>query len=157
MEQVALQYNADYVVAISQALDRQTNQYVPVVQIIRYWLSQRPSPRPQLQPVLGRTTIGHDDAFSLRALDINDARTLAERLFNELELLTPRTMHLINESRVAEAVRQDFNMILQRLTQILELQTKMYNEYLELKRRQVQLLEQATQQPQQQQRAVRYD
>uniref|UniRef100_A0A7J2U4Z8 Uncharacterized protein n=1 Tax=Ignisphaera aggregans TaxID=334771 RepID=A0A7J2U4Z8_9CREN len=159
MEQIAMIYhNADYVVAISQALDRQTNTMVPVVQVIKYWLSQRPSPRPQLVPVLGRTTVGHDDAFSIRAMDINDARQLAERIFNELELLTPRTVHLVNESRVAEAIRADFNTIIQRLTQILELQTRMYQEYLELKRRQVQLLEQAAQQqPQQQQQRVRYD
>ena len=157
MEQIAFQYNVDYVIAISQALDRQTNAVVPVVQVIKYWLSNRPSPRPQVtQPLYGRMTIGHDDAFSVRALDINDARQLAERIFNELELLTPRTVHLVNESRVAEAIRQDFNTIIQRLTQILELQTRMYQEYLELKRRQVQLLEQTAQQPQQQQR-VRYD
>jgi hypothetical protein len=157
MEQIALNYSVDYVVAIAQSFDRQTNTYVPTVMVVKYWLSQRPSPRPQLQPILGRTTLGHDDAFSVRALDLNDARQLAERLFNELELLTPRTVHLVNESRVAEAIRQDFSVIMQRLTQILELQNKMYQEYLELKRRQVQLLEQATQQPQQQQRAVRYD
>jgi hypothetical protein len=155
MEQIAMIYhNADYVVAVSLAFDRQTNQYVPVVQVIKYWLSQRPSPRPQLVPVLGRTTTGHDDAFSVRALDLNDARQLADRIFNELELLTPRTVHLVNESRVAEAIRADFSVIMQRLTQILELQSKMYQEYLELKRRQVQLLEQATQQ---QQQRVRYD
>jgi len=159
MEQIAMIYhNADYVVAVSLAFDRQTNQYVPVVQVIKYWLSSRPSPRPQLVPVLGRTTMGHDDAFSVRALDLNDARQLADRIFNELELLTPRTVHLVNESRVAEAIRADFSVIMQRLTQILELQNKMYQEYLELKRRQVQLLEQATQQqPQQQQQRVRYD
>jgi hypothetical protein len=154
MEQVAIQYNSDYVIAISQALDRQTNTMVPVVQVIRYWLSQRPSPRPQVsQPLYGRTTIGHDDAFSVRALDLNDARQLAQRIFEELELLTPRVTHLINESRVAEAIRADFATIMQRLTQILELQTRMYQEYLELKKRQVQLLEQATQQ----QQRVRYD
>jgi len=164
MEQVALQYNADYVVAVSQALDRQTNTVVLVVQVIRYWLSSRPSPRPQVsQPLYGRTTIGHDDAFSVRALDASDARALSQRIFEELELLTPRTVHLVNESRVAEALRHDFNVILQRLTQIAErieraisIQAEMYKEYLELKRRQVQLLEQATSQ-QQQQRTVRYD
>jgi hypothetical protein len=154
MEQIAIMYNMDYVVAIAQSFDRQTNSYVPTVMVIKYWLSQRPSPRPQLAPVLGRTTIGHDDAFSIRALDINDARTLAERLFNELELLTPKTVYLINEQRVAEAVRQDFNTILQLLARILQQQTEMYREYLELKRKQVQLLEQTTQQ---QQRGMRYD
>jgi len=157
MEQVALNYSADYVVAVAESLDRQTNSYVPTVMVIKYWLSSRPSPRPQLQPILGRTTIGHDDAFSVRALDRNDALQLAQKMFDELEMLSPRTVHLVNESRVAEAIRADFNTIIQRLTQILELQTRMYQEYLELKRRQVQLLEQAAQQPQQQQQRVRYD
>jgi hypothetical protein len=144
MEQVALMYNTDYVVAIAQSLDRQSSNFVPTVLTIRYWLSQRPSPRSQLQPILGRTTIGHDDAFSIRALDSNDARALADRLFDELELLTPRTVHLINEQRLSEAIRTDYNAILQRLAQILELQSRMYNEYLELKRKQVELLERAT-------------
>jgi hypothetical protein len=141
MEQVALNNNADYVVAISEVFDRQTNTNVPAVLVIKYWLSSRPSPRPQLAPVLGRTTIGHDDAFSIRALDASDARSLAESVFNELELLSPRVTHLISESRVAESIRYDFNTILQRLTQILEAQQKMYAEYLELKKRQVELLE----------------
>jgi hypothetical protein len=157
LERVALNYNSDYVVATAESFDRQTNQYVPTVLVIKYWLSQRPSPRPQLAPVLGRTTVGHDDAFSVRALDKSDALQLAQRIFEELELISPRTVHLVSEPRVAEAIRQDFSVIMQRLTQILELQNKMYQEYLELKRRQVQLLEQATQQPQQQQRAARYD
>jgi hypothetical protein len=146
LERVALNYNSDYVVATAESFDRQTNQYVPTVLVIKYWLSNRPSPRPQLTPVLGRTTIGHDDAFSVRALDKNDALQLAQRIFEELELISPRTARLINEQRVAEAVRTDYNTILQRLSQILELQTKMYSEYLELKKRQVELLERATQQ-----------
>jgi hypothetical protein len=142
MEQVALMYNTDYVVAIAESYDRQTNAYVPTVMVIRYWLSQRPSPRPQLQPILGRTTIGHDDAFSVRALDKSDATQLATKIFDELELLVPKTIHLINETRVAEAVRADFANILTKLAQILENQNKMYQEYLELKRQQVELLKQ---------------
>ena len=140
MEQVAYVHNVDYVVAINQVMDRQVNQTVPAVQVIRYWLSQRPSPRPQLQPIMGRQTIGHDDAFSVRALDANDARQLAEQIFNGLETLTPRVTHLINDSNVAEAVRADFNAILQTLTRILEQQNRMYQEYLELKKQQVELL-----------------
>jgi len=142
MEQVALAHRVDYVVAIAESYDRQTNSYVPTVLVIKYWLSSKPSPRSQLQPVLGRTTVGHDDAFSVRALDRNDAVQLANRIFDELELLTPRVTHLINESRVAEAVRADFNTIMVKLAQILETQTKMYQEYLELKRQQVELLRQ---------------
>jgi hypothetical protein len=142
MEQVALSYNTDYVVAVAESFDRQTNSYVPTVLVIKYWLSDKPSPRPQLQPVLGRTTVGHDDAFSVRALDKNDAIQLADRTFNELELLTPRTTHLINERVVASAVRTDFATILTKLTQILENQSKMYQEYIELKKQQVELLRQ---------------
>ncbi len=142
MEQIALQYHVDYVVAIAESFDRQTNSYVPTVMVIKYWLSDRPSPRPQLQPILGRTTVGHDDAFSIRAMDRNDATQIADRMFNELELLTPRTTHLINERVVASAVRADFATILAKLTQILENQNRMYQEYLELKRQQVELLRQ---------------
>jgi hypothetical protein len=142
MEQVALLHNVDYVVAVAESFDRQTNSYVPTVMVIKYWLSMRPSPRSQLQPVLGRTTIGHDDAFSIRALDKNDAIQLANKIFDELELLTSRTAHLINERVVASAVRADFATILTKLTQILENQSRMYQEYLELKRQQVELLRQ---------------
>jgi hypothetical protein len=144
MELVAYINSVDYVVAVSQTVDRQTNQQIPIVQVIRYWLSNRPSPRPTLQPVLGRTTIGHDDAFSIRALDYNDARQLADQLFNQLEALTPRVMHLVNDANVAEAVRADFNTILQTLTRILEQQNRMYQEYLELKKQQVELLRRTT-------------
>jgi hypothetical protein len=144
MELVAYINSVDYVVTINQTLDRQTNNYVPVVQVIKYWLSQRPSPRPQLQPIMGRQTIGHDDAFSIRAMDLNDARQLAEQLFNHLEALTPRVTHLINDSNVAEAIRADFSTILQTLTRILEQQNRMYQEYLELKRQQVELLRRTT-------------
>jgi hypothetical protein len=142
MEQVALAHRADYVVAVAESFDRQTSSYVPTVLVIKYWLSSRPSPRPTLAPVLGRTTVGHDDAFSVRALDRDDATQLANRMFEELELLTPRTTHLINETKVAEAVRVDFATIMARLTQILENQNRMYQEYLELKRQQVELLKQ---------------
>jgi len=144
MEFVAYINSVDYVVAVSQTVDRQTNQQIPIVQVIRYWLSNRPSPRPQLQPIMGRQTIGHDDAFSVRALDANDARQLAEQIFNGLETLTPRVTHLINDSNVAEAIRADFNTILQTLARILEQQNKMYQEYLELKRQQVELLRRTT-------------
>jgi len=144
MEQVAYMHGADYVIAVNQTLDRQTNQQVPIVQVIKYWLSQRPSPRPTLQPIMGRQTIGHDDAFSIRAMDLNDARQLAEQLFNQLEALTPRVTHLVNDANVAEAVRADFNTILQLLVRILQQQNEMYREYLDLKRQQVELLRRTT-------------
>ncbi len=91
MELVALQHGVDYVVAVAEGLGRQANQYVPTVMVIKYWLSEKPSPRPVLAPVLGRVAIGHDNAFSVHATDAGDARSLAERVFDELEPAPPRT------------------------------------------------------------------
>jgi hypothetical protein len=91
MELVALQHGADYVVAVAEGLGRQAGQHVPTVMVIKYWLSERPSPRPILAPVLGRVAIGHDNAFSVHAADADDARSLAERAFDELEPAPPRT------------------------------------------------------------------
>jgi len=91
MELVALQHGADYVVAVAEGFDRQASQHVPTVMVIKYWLSERPSPRPILAPVLGRVAIGHDNAFSVHAADAYDARSLAERVFDELEPAPPRT------------------------------------------------------------------
>jgi hypothetical protein len=91
MELVALQHGADYVVAVAEGLGRQAGQRVPTVMVIKYWLSERPSPRPILAPVLGRVAIGHDNAFSVHAADADDARSLAERAFDELEPAPPRT------------------------------------------------------------------
>jgi hypothetical protein len=93
MELVALQHGADYVVAVAESLDSQADQHVPTVMVIKYWLSPRPSPRPMLAPVIGRVAIGHDNAFSVHATDARDARSLAERVFDELESASPRTTH----------------------------------------------------------------
>jgi len=159
LEQIAQSVRVDYVVAIAESFDRQTNQYVPTVQVIKYWLSRLPSPRKSTETILGRTTIGHDDAFSVRATDITDARNVAETIFNNLENVPASKMtRLINESTVAESIRNDFNTILSLLTRILQQQSEMYREYLELKKRQVELLERVSQQPQQQQRrSTTYD
>jgi hypothetical protein len=93
MELVALRHGADYVVAVAEGFDRQANQHVPTVMVIKYWLSEKPSPRPILAPAIGRITIGHDNAFSVHATDADDARSLAERVFDELEPAPPRTTH----------------------------------------------------------------
>jgi hypothetical protein len=85
MELVALQHAVDYVVAVAVGFDKQVNQYVPTVMVIKYWLSEKPSPRPILAPAIGRVTIGHDNAFSVHATDADNARSLAERVFDKLE------------------------------------------------------------------------
>jgi hypothetical protein len=48
---------------------------------------------------------------------------------------------LVNDQLVAENLRLDFQTILMRLTQVLESQQRMYQEYLELKKQQVELLQ----------------
>lgn len=142
LEQIALQQQADYVVAITSLYDRATNTYVPGLQIIKYWLSQRPEPLDVVKSVVsGRQVIGHPDAFSVRVLDVDDARRIADQVFEALDSTESRVSHLIEESSVANAVRADYNEILNRLTQILSSMEKMYSEYLELKRKQVELLE----------------
>jgi len=143
MEQVALKERRPYVVATAMVFDRQTGRYVPAVQVIRYWLARdRPEPRPLVESVLGgRTVIGHPDAFSVRCLDESDMEALAEQIFRQLTAPVSRVTRLISEPTVAEAVQADFAAILDKLTQVLETQQRMYEEYLELKRRQVELLE----------------
>ena len=71
-----------------------------------------------------------------------EAEKLAEML--EREFYEPKTIRLIEERTVASALRDDFRAILEKLTEILETQRKMYEEYLRLKKRQVELLESAT-------------
>ena len=94
----------------------------------------------------GRQIVGHPGAKSV-ALMIQDeiqnipmwARELSEEI--DREVYTPKTVTLINDRIVAKAIESDLRTILTRLTQILENQQKMYQEYLELKKKQVELLE----------------
>ena len=66
-------------------------------------------------------------------MNIEDAQKIAEKSINQLTAPSSTVAHLISERHVAEAVQADFRTILQRLTEILEEQKKMYQKYLELK------------------------
>jgi hypothetical protein len=132
MEAIAHKHRADYVVAIAEARDRQTNRNVPTVQVIRYWLSNAIAPK-KLINVGGLTVIGHEDAFSIRALDIDSARSLATNIFNDLEMASPRTTRLVNEQMVAQAVDSDFKTIINKVSQIAEQQSQLQKEIKEIK------------------------
>ena len=132
MEAIAQKHRVDYVVAIAEAKDRQTNRVVPTVQVIRYWLSDAVAPK-KLVNTGGLTVIGHEDAFSIRALDIDNARMLATNIFNDLELASPRTTRLINEQVVAQAVESDFRTLINKISQIAEQQAQLQKEIKEVK------------------------
>jgi len=96
---------------------------------------------------VGRQVVGHSGAKSVALLseqEVQNIPTWARQLDEALSqrIYTPKVTTFIPDSMVARALSQDFGAILQRLTEILETQRRMYQEYLELKRRQVQLLEQ---------------
>jgi hypothetical protein len=89
-----------------------------------------------------RNIIGHPAAPSVAATSESEAQEMAVAWARALadaatKSAAPAVATLISETRVGEMLAE----ILQRLEQILEEQRKMYAEYLDLKRRQVQLLE----------------
>jgi hypothetical protein len=91
-----------------------------------------------------RNIIGHPAAPSIAATSETEAQEMAltwARVLADVatKSAAPAVATLISESRVGEMLAE----ILQRLEQILESQRQMYQEYLDLKRRQVQLLERA--------------
>ena len=95
----------------------------------------------------GRSVVGNPGARSILARSPEDAELLVQELVQKLnerierEAYTPRTARFINERDVAIAIHEDFRAILEKLSEILEEQKRMYREYLELKRKQVELLE----------------
>ena len=139
---------ADYLVSVSKVLDRQINQLVDVVFIVKYWLSQAPSPKPLLQNIIyNRRTIGHDDGFSITATSVEDARQLAQQIISALQSNFSSSVSLIPSQQVASALQSDFrkimesqNQILSTLTEILQEMRDMYKKYLELKDEQVSML-----------------
>jgi len=121
-----------------------------VVRAIARWdiLAQKSIPLPgevakELWPT--RNIIGHPAAPSIASTSREEAEKMSEELARVLNeratgAITPKQVRLINTNIVGEM----FAEILVSLQRILEEQKKMYQEYLELKRKQVELLEQAS-------------
>jgi hypothetical protein len=128
---------------IGWGIDERSKQ--PIARAIIRWDIQAKMPLPtpgqiarQLWPT--RNIIGHPSAPSVAASGESEAQEMVTqwaRALADASKFSTKTTTFINESLVGEA----FVEVLQRLEQILQNQQKMYQEYLELKKRQVELLE----------------
>jgi hypothetical protein len=144
LERLAFQTGAWY--AVGWSYDERNRQWV-VRAIIRWDVAARMShlslPGNIARQIWStRNIIGHPAAPSVAATTEEEARFMAEQWARALadaatKSASPAVASLISESKVGEMLAE----VLQRLEQILESQGQMYQEYLELKRRQVQLLE----------------
>jgi hypothetical protein len=146
LERLAFQTGAWY--AAGWSYDERSRQWV-VRAIIRWDVAARMSHLP-LPGAVARTLwptrniIGHPAAPSVAATSETEAQEMAIQWARALagaatKSAAPATVSLISESKVGEMLVE----VLQRLEQILEEQRRMYSEYLDLKRRQVELLQRA--------------
>jgi len=144
LEKLAFNTGAWY--AAGWGVDERTK--TPIVRaIIRWDIAARMQSLPmpgaiarQLWPT--RNVIGHPAAPSVAATSESEAQEMAAQWARALadgatKSASPSVTTFIPETRVSEL----FVEILQRIEHLLEEQRKMYSEYLELKRRQVELLE----------------
>ena len=146
LERLAFQSGAWY--AAGWSYDERNRVWV-VRAIIRWDVAARMPNLPQPGAVAktlwpARNVIGHPAAPSVAATSEDEAREMALAWARALadaatRGAAPATTRFIPESDVGTL----FVEVLQRLEQILEEQRRMYQEYLDLKRRQVQLLERA--------------
>lgn len=118
------------------------------VRVLRYWLAPSDVPVPEevareliAQKAITGNVVGHADYVSIRYPSKEQAMIAARMIYRRVEGSLSTAAHLVNDQIVAQAVRRDFHAILERLTELLEQQKRMYEEYLELKRKQVELLE----------------
>ena len=144
LEKMAFSTGAWY--AVGWGIDERSKQHI-VRAIIRWDIQAKmpnlPTPgqiAKQLWPT--RNIIGHPSAPSIASSSESEAQEMVmqwARALADASKFSTKTTTFINESIVGEA----FIEILQRLEQVLQNQQRMYQEYLELKRRQVELLEKA--------------
>jgi len=142
LEKMAFSVGSWY--ATGWGVDERSKQ--PIARAIIRWdiqakMSNLPAPGQiarQLWPT--RNIIGHPSAPSVAASSEAEAQEMVvqwARALADASKFTTKTTTFINESIVGEA----FIEVLQRLEQILQNQQRMYQEYLELKKKQVELLE----------------
>ena len=148
LEQLLIHTRKSIAVAITPAFNPRTKvQEGYDIKVLKYWLaSDAPTPEDIARELittkaLEGNVVGHSDYISIRFTNIVDALNAARTLYKAIEGTEPRTIHLVNDRLVAQAVRRDFSAILERLERILQQQAEMYKQYLELKRKQVELLE----------------
>ncbi len=149
LEQLLLLHGKYVAVAVTPGYNPRTRQVEGYdVRILRYWLASEDIPVPEevakeliREKAITGNVVGHADYVSIRFGSVNEARRAAEIIYRRVEGMQPSVTHLINERNVAEALKRDFLTILNELKEIHKTMMEMYHEYLELKRRQVELLE----------------
>ena len=98
----------------------------------------------------GQRPYGHEGARAINCTSLQEAQELVKEAVNiASELMStmttrPSATHLIADWKVARYLDNQNQMILTTLAQILQKMNDMYERYLELKERQVKLLEEAT-------------
>jgi len=136
-------------VAIVPTFNPRTNQYAII--IARYWKTDENVAKTVDEFVTtkftGRQIVGHLGARSIALMNQNELQLIpqiARELDEEIrrKIYTPRITRLISDQYVAQSIVNDFKIILQKITEILESQKRMYEEYLKLKEEQVKLLRQ---------------
>lgn len=149
LEQILLARGKYLAIAVTPGFNPRTRNIEGYdVRILRYWLASDEIPVPEevakeliQQKAIAGNVVGHADYVSIRFASVDEARRAAEIIYRRVEGMQPTTAHLINERIVAEALKRDFLLILNELKEIHKTMMEMYREYLELKRRQVELLE----------------
>ena len=132
--------------AVGWGVDERTK--TPIVRAIIRWDVSARMPGLPLPGTVARqlwqtrNIIGHPAAPSVAAVSEDEAREMAQAWARALadaatKSAAPSVTRFIPESNVSEILVE----ILQRIDAVLEEQRRMYSEYLDLKRRQVQLLE----------------
>ena len=146
LEQLLLLRRRQIAVAVVPAFDQRRNVIGYDVRLLRYWLADSaPTPEEvvrdliQAKAITGQV-VGHSDYVSLRYGSYDEAMRVARVIYRRIEGQVSAVTHLVSDRYVADAVRRDYENILRKLTEILEAQQKMYEEYLSLKREQVELL-----------------
>jgi len=143
LEKMAFAVGAWY--AVGWGVDEKTK--TPIVRAIIRWDINAKMPSLPLPGAVAknlwstRNVIGHPAAPSVTATSETEAQEMVLQWARALASAatasaSPNVTTFIAETRVGEILAE----VLQRLEQILESQNRMYQEYLELKRRQVELL-----------------
>lgn len=147
LEKMAFAVGAWY--AVGWGVDEKTK--TPIARAIIRWDVNARMPNLPLPGAVARSlwptrnVIGHPAAPSVAAASEAEAQEMALAWARALadaatKSAAPKVTTLISESAVGEVLVE----VLQRLEQILEEQHKMYSEYLDLKRQQVELLRRTT-------------
>jgi len=132
LEQLCIRNNVPYAVGFVQ--DPRTKTWV--VRAVTLWTSNAPPVKNLIENIIGsRNCYGHPAAPVIACVDRNDAERFARTV---AETISQR----VREQKIT-AREEKLRDLLSVLVEILDEQRKLYREYLELKRKQVELLERA--------------